>query len=191
MTDRKLTRRRAMQIAGAVTVPALMLGSDVNSMAHASIVEGPKSTTPFPIGPTNNQEQQPDPPKKKEPNMNLGAFSVSLTVKDLEASKKFYEKLGFKAFAGNAAQNWLILRNGEHVIGLFQGMFEKNVLTFNPGWDQNAKKLDSFVDIRELQRQLKSQGVKLTTEADENTKGAASFTLEDPDGNQILIDQHV
>ena len=123
--------------------------------------------------------------------MRLGAFSVSLAVKDLGASRAFYEKFGFKAFAGNAAHNWLILKNGECVIGLFQGMFEKNILTFNPGWDGDAQQLDSFTDVRELQRQLKAQGVALTTEADESTTGPASFVAVDPDGNPILVDQHV
>lgn len=123
--------------------------------------------------------------------MQLGAFSISLAVKDIEASKSFYEKLGFKAFAGDAAQNWLILKNGDTVIGLFQGMFENNILTFNPGWDSNAQKLDSFTDVRELQRQLKAQGVELATEADESTTGPASFIVVDPDGNSILFDQHV
>jgi lactoylglutathione lyase len=123
--------------------------------------------------------------------MELGAFSISLAVKDIGASKAFYEKLGFAAFAGNASQHWLILKNGPHVIGLFQGMFEKNVLTFNPGWDSNASKLDRFTDVRELQRELKAQGVQLTTEADETSTGPASFTTIDPDGNQILVDQHV
>ena len=123
--------------------------------------------------------------------MQLGTFSVSLAVKNLEASRSFYEKLGFKPFAGNAAQNWLILKNGEHVIGLFQGMFEKNILTFNPGWDSNAQSLASFTDIRDLQRQLKAQGVHLQTEADETTTGPASFIVVDPDGNPVLFDQHV
>ena len=123
--------------------------------------------------------------------MQLGAFSVSLEVKNLEASRQFYEKLGFRAFAGDAAQNWLILKNGESVIGLFQGMFEKNILTFNPGWDSNAQRLASFTDVRELQRHLKAQGVQLLQEADESTTGPASFVLEDPDGNPILLDQHV
>jgi catechol 2,3-dioxygenase-like lactoylglutathione lyase family enzyme len=123
--------------------------------------------------------------------MELGAFSISLAVKDLEASRSFYEKLGFKAFAGNAAQNWLILKNGDHVIGLFQGMFEKNILTFNPGWDQNAQKLATFTDIRDLQKQLKAQGVSFQQEADESTTGPASFIAVDPDGNPILVDQHV
>jgi len=123
--------------------------------------------------------------------MELGAFSVSLAVKDIKASKAFYEKLGFKVFTGDISQNWLILKNGEHVIGLFQGMFEKNILTFNPGWDSNAQKLDTFTDVRELQRQLKAQDVELTSEADESTTGPASFTLLDPDGNPILVDQHV
>ncbi len=123
--------------------------------------------------------------------MELGAFSVSLAVKDLQASKAFYEKFGFQVFAGDAAQNWLILKNGDHVIGLFQGMFEKNTLTFNPGWGQNTNKLESFTDVRELQRQLKAQGVQFVVEADETTTGPASFAVLDPDGNPILVDQHV
>jgi lactoylglutathione lyase len=123
--------------------------------------------------------------------MDLGAFSVSLAVKDLAASKAFYEKFGFKSFAGNAEQNWLILKNGDHVIGLFQGMFEKNILTFNPGWDQNAQKVASFADVRELQRELKAQDVELMQQADESTTGPASFVAVDPDGNPILVDQHV
>jgi predicted lactoylglutathione lyase len=123
--------------------------------------------------------------------MELGAFSVSLTVKDLAASKSFYQKLGFQVFAGDAAQNWLIMKNGDHIIGLFQGMFEKNILTFNPGWDQNANTLGSFTDVRDLQRELKAQGLSLEGEADESTTGPASFMVIDPDGNPILIDQHV
>jgi lactoylglutathione lyase len=123
--------------------------------------------------------------------MELGAFSVSLTVSDIGASRAFYEKLGFKAFAGEISQNWLILKNGDQVIGLFQGMFEKNTLTFNPGWDSNARKLDSFTDIRDLQRHLKGQGVEFLSEADEGTTGPASFIIVDPDGNPILVDQHV
>jgi len=123
--------------------------------------------------------------------MQLGAFSVSLAVKDIAASRSFYEKFGFKVFAGDASQNWLILKNGDHVIGLFQGMFERNILTFNPGWDSNAQKLASFTDVRELQRQLKAQGVQLLQEADETTTGPASFLAVDPDGNSILFDQHV
>ncbi len=123
--------------------------------------------------------------------MELGSFSISLTVKDLETSKQFYEKLGFEVFHGEAAQNWLIMKNGDHVIGLFQGMFEQNILTFNPGWDSNAQKLETFTDVRELQRQLKAQGVELEQEADESTAGPASFIVVDPDGNPILVDQHV
>ena len=123
--------------------------------------------------------------------MELGAFSVSLAVKDIAASKSFYEKFGFKVFMGNAAQRWLIMKNGPHVIGLFQGMFEKNCLTFNPGWDSNAGKLDKFTDVRDLQRELKARGVQLTTEADETSAGPASFSTMDPDGNPILVDQHV
>ena len=123
--------------------------------------------------------------------MQLGAFSVSLAVKDIEASKQFYEKLGFTVFHGDQAQNWLILKNGDTVIGLFQGMFENNILTFNPGWNQNAETLPEFTDVRELQRQLKANGVTMMTEADETTTGPASFMIADPDGNTILVDQHV
>jgi len=123
--------------------------------------------------------------------MELGTFSISLAVKDIEASRAFYEKFGFTALGGDASQNWLILKNGDHVIGLFQGMFEKNMLTFNPGWDCNANELDSFTDVRELQQQLKAQGVQLMSEADETTSGPASFIAVDPDGNPILVDQHV
>ncbi len=123
--------------------------------------------------------------------MELGAFSVSLAVKDLEASRVFYEKFGFSALGGDPKQGWLILKNGDHVIGLFQGMFEKNILTFNPGWDSSANKLEKFTDVREIQRQLKAQGVRFVNEADESTTGPASFIAEDPDGNPILVDQHV
>jgi predicted lactoylglutathione lyase len=123
--------------------------------------------------------------------MELGAFSVSLAVKDIEASRLFYEKLGFSVFMGDQTQNWLILKNGEHTIGLFQGMFDKNILTFNPGWSNDAQPLTSFTDVRELQRRLKEQGVNLISEADENSIGPASCMLADPDGNMILLDQHV
>jgi lactoylglutathione lyase len=121
----------------------------------------------------------------------LGAFSVSLAVKDLSASRAFYEKLGFEVFAGQAEQNWLILRNGSATVGLFQGMFERNILTFNPGWDDAAQPLDQFTDVRELQRRLKAQGIEPKTAADEASSGPASFMVLDPDGNLILIDQHV
>jgi predicted enzyme related to lactoylglutathione lyase len=123
--------------------------------------------------------------------MELGAFSISLAVKDLQASKAFYEKFGFRPFAGDPSKNWLIMKNGDHVIGLFQGMFDKNILTFNPGWDSNAQTLASFTDVRELQRLLKAQGVQLVNEADESTTGPASFIAVDPDGNPLLVDQHV
>jgi predicted enzyme related to lactoylglutathione lyase len=123
--------------------------------------------------------------------MELGAFSVSLAVKDIEASKLFYEKVGFTAFAGDQSRNWLIMKNGDHVIGLFQGMFDKNILTFNPGWNSDAKPLGEFTDIRKLQRQLKDRGVDMISEADENSSGPASFMIVDPDGNTILVDQHV
>ena len=123
--------------------------------------------------------------------MKLGNFSISLAVKDLEASRAFYEKFGFSVFGGDAAQNWLILKNGDHVIGLFQGMFERNILTFNPGWNNDAQPLGEFTDVRELQRQLKQQGLAMISEADEGSTGPASLMLADPDGNTILIDQHV
>jgi lactoylglutathione lyase len=123
--------------------------------------------------------------------MELGAFSVSLAVKDIEVSKLFYEKLGFTIFGGDQSQNWLIMKNGEHVIGLFQGMFDKNILTFNPGWSSEAQKLPKFTDIRELQRQLKERGVTFISEADENSSGPTSMVMVDPDGNTILFDQHV
>ena len=122
--------------------------------------------------------------------MQLGNFSVSLAVKDIEASRRFYEKFGFAVVMGDGSQGWLILKNGAAVIGLFQGMFEKNVLTFNPGWDSNAQPLAEFTDVRELQRRLKTQGVVLAPEADESTTGPASFMAFDPDGNPILVDQH-
>ena len=123
--------------------------------------------------------------------MELGAFSVSLAVEDLEASRVFYEKLGFEVVGGEALQNWLILRNGTCTIGIFQGMFERNILTFNPGWDGEAQPLDTFTDVRELQRQLKANGVHLVSEADEDSTGPGSFVVLDPDGNPILVDQHV
>lgn len=122
--------------------------------------------------------------------MKLGAFSISLNVKDLKASKEFYENLGFNSMGGDIKMNYLIMKNGNSLIGLFQGMFENNILTFNPGWDENAKNLDSFDDVREIQKHLKSKGVKLVNEADETTSGPAHIVLTDPDGNSILIDQH-
>lgn len=121
----------------------------------------------------------------------LGAFSVSLAVKDLAASQRFYLSLGFEAVGGAAEQGWLILRSGTTTIGLFQGMFERNMLTFNPGWDAKAEPLDEFTDVRELQRRLKAAGITLQTEADESSTGPASFVVVDPDGNPILVDQHV
>jgi catechol 2,3-dioxygenase-like lactoylglutathione lyase family enzyme len=123
--------------------------------------------------------------------MQLGAFSVSLSVKEIAASRAFYEKFGFEVLGGNQDENWLILKNGETVIGLFQGMFEGNLLTFNPGWDQSAKPVEQFTDVRELQRRLKEQGIALSPEADETTTGPAYFSAVDPDGNVILVDQHV
>lgn len=123
--------------------------------------------------------------------MELGAFSVSLAVKDIEKSKLFYEKLGFHVFGGDQSQNWLIMKNGDHCIGLFQGMFEGNLLTFNPGWGQDAQALEAFTDIRELHQTLKSQGIDIAQASIAGEQGPASFTVIDPDGNAILIDQHV
>ena len=123
--------------------------------------------------------------------MQLGAFSVSLNVKDIEASTEFYEKLGFERFAGDISQNWLILRNGQAVVGLFQGVLERNALTFNPGWGQDAQPLDAFTDVRELQRTLQGQGIQFLAEADEGTRGPGSFIVVDPDGNPVIVDQHV
>ncbi|MEM7109102.1 MAG: VOC family protein [Bacteroidota bacterium] len=123
--------------------------------------------------------------------MKLGAFSISLAVKDINTSKSFYENLGFTVFAGDLDQNYLIMKNGDALIGLFQGMFEQNILTFNPGWDQDAKTLDSFDDIRDVQKTLQSKGIKFESEADTESEGPANFTIVDPDGNTILLDQHV
>ncbi|MGC9315481.1 MAG: VOC family protein [bacterium] len=122
--------------------------------------------------------------------MELGAFSVSLSVKDIAISRAFYKKLGFEVTGGDQDQNWLIMKNGDCIIGLFQGMFDNNILTFNPGWDNNAQQLDSFTDVRELQRELKEQGIQFEVEADDST-GPSYFVIYDPDGNQILVDQHV
>ncbi|GAA4269012.1 VOC family protein [Hyunsoonleella aestuarii] len=123
--------------------------------------------------------------------MELGAFSISLSVKDIHKSKVFYENLGFSVFAGEIERNYLIMKNGNALVGLFQGMFENNILTFNPGWDESANKLDSFTDVRAIQKHLKDKAIKLEREADDNTAGPASMVLFDPDGNTILIDQHV
>ena len=143
-----------------------------------------------PVNNIDNNQTESNIKLIKENNMKLGAFSISLSVKDLKTSKEFYEKLGFNAFAGSMEQNYLIMKNGNALIGLFQGMFEGNILTFNPGWDENASNIENFDDIREIQKQLKAGGLKLTSEADEKTKGPASLMLTDPDGNVILLDQH-
>lgn len=123
--------------------------------------------------------------------MKLGAFSISLNVKNIKVSKLFYEDLGFKVFGGEIEKNYLIMKNENSLIGLFQGMFEKNILTFNPGWDENANKLETFMDVREIQERLKEKNIKLESEATKNSSGPASLVLIDPDGNTILIDQHV
>ena len=161
----RLTRRAAMQAIGA-------------NVVAAQTVQSPETK-----GDAKGGEQ----------GMQLGVFSISLSVKDLEASRKFYEKFGFKPFAGagGASKKYLIMKNGDQLIGLFQGMFDKNILTFNPGWDQRAQPLPAFTDVRELQRGLKAAGVPFAVEADESGTGPASFMVIDPDGNTILVDQHV
>ena len=123
--------------------------------------------------------------------MDLGAFSISLNVKDVRVSKAFYEKLGFESFEGDIEQNWIIMKNGQHVIGLFQGMFPRNTLTFNPGWDQSASPVGSFTDVRELKKEIKAYGITVNDQADEDDSGPANFLITDPDGNPILFDQHV
>ena len=130
-------------------------------------------------------------PVERGQKVELGAFSISLAVADLEASRAFYERFGFEVVGGDPSENWQILRNGDHTIGLFQGMFERNILTFNPGWDVHGNALESFTDVREIQRRVKAKGVSLVSEADESTTGPASFIATDPDGNPILVDQHV
>ncbi len=137
-----------------------------------------------------NRNEASTPPDPAPAGLRLGHFSVSLAVKDLAASREFYEKLGFRVIGGNAAHNWLILQNDTATIGLFQGMFQSNILTFNPGWDRDANTLPDFDDVREIQRRLKARGVAFATEADESTTGPASFVIVDPDGNPILVDQH-
>ncbi len=153
----------------------------------ALFVTGVLHNTAFAQKNSNNTEATKT---EKQHNMKLGAFSISLSVKDLKTSKEFYEKLGFNTFAGSMEQNYLIMKNDNALIGLFQGMFEGNILTFNPGWDENASNLENFNDIREIQKHFKNSGLKLTSEADEKTEGPASLMLTDPDGNVILLDQH-
>lgn len=145
----------------------------------------------FCLGGMQSRPEAKSEPTKSEEGMRLGNFSVSLTVKDLAASRAFYEKLGFRQFAGSDKARYLIMQNDTATIGLYQGMFEKNMLTFNPGWDRTCATLPDFDDVRELQKALKARGLTLTTSADENSSGPASFTLIDPDGNPILVDQHV
>ncbi len=137
-----------------------------------------------------DQSQKLDTNKKTYSKMKLGAFSISLAVKDLKISKEFYETMGFSVLGGDMKKNYLIMKNENAIIGLFQGMFEGNILTFNPGWDENAQNLEQFTDIREIQHHLREKGIGISPEADENTSGPASFMLKDPDGNVILFDQH-
>lgn len=140
---------------------------------------------------TNADTTVASPSNPAPSTMNLGAFSVSLSVKDLAASREFYAKLGFRPFAGDPSQNWQILRNGDHVIGLFQGMFPRNILTFNPGWTQQATEVATFTDVREIQARLEKSGITFASKADPASTGPASLMIVDPDGNQILLDQHV
>ena len=176
-----------MQVTYSLTLKQLLGFALLAALCGAALFSAlPNRWMPASVAAQSN----PSTTKEKK-KMELGNFSVSLAVKDIEASKVFYEKLGFTVFMGNQAQNWLIMKNGDTVIGLFKGMFDKNILTFNPGWNGNAQKLETFTDVRELQRQLKARGVKLMTEADENSTGPASFMIADPDGNTILVDQHV
>lgn len=154
----------------------------------ASLAAGYYLNTVFAQKPINDYTEKAITVKQN--NIKLGAFSISLSVKDLKTSKEFYEKLGFNVFAGNMEQNYLIMKNENSLIGLFQGMFQGNILTFNPGWDENAINRDNFDDIREIQKHLKNSGLTLTSEADEKTEGPASLMLTDPDGNVILLDQH-
>jgi catechol 2,3-dioxygenase-like lactoylglutathione lyase family enzyme len=142
------------------------------------------------INPIIAKQQGNNAVEQKEKNMKLGAFSISLSVKDIKASKQFYENLGFTVFGGALEKNYLIMKNENSLVGLFQGMFKGNILTFNPGWDENAKNIEEFDDVREIQHQLKSKGFKIDNEADEKTSGPASFMVTDPDGNVVLIDQH-
>ena len=157
-------------------------------LATATLIGTPSSpSNGQPCGQATDQETE----SKQKDAMPLGVFSVSLAVKDIKVSKVFYEKLDFKKVGGKLEQNWLILQNDTTTIGLFQGMFEENIMTFNPGWDKDKETLKEFKDVRELQKTLKERGIEMVTEADETTKGPASFVLADPDGNTILFDQHV
>lgn len=157
-------------------------------MQHEQSAPHPQNSDTAHTAHDSQPPETPQPPH--QPRMPLGNFSVSLAVKDIETSRAFYTALGFTKFGGDAANGWLILKNGDTVIGLFQGMFEKNTLTFNPGWDANAQPLAEFMDVRELQRRIKAQGIALAAEADESTTGPAHCMLIDPDGNPILFDQH-
>jgi catechol 2,3-dioxygenase-like lactoylglutathione lyase family enzyme len=171
----KKMRTPILLIAGLMTL--LVLGS----YSKTIIPEQPKNS----IGKSGTKTI-----KEQEDHMKLGAFSISLSVKDLETSKEFYENLGFTTLGGGMEQNYLIMKNENSLIGLFQGMFEGNILTFNPGWDENGKNIDKFNDVREIQKHLKSKGIALISEADEKTSGPASLMVKDPDGNLILVDQH-
>lgn len=161
-----------------------------NLFAYSAIALGIAALSACRSTPTQDAGAQQTEIPRSNPDMELGNFSVSLAVKDLAASREFYEKLGFTVIGGDPAQNWLILRNGDCIIGLFQGMFEHNTLTFNPGWAQGGEPVDPFTDVREIQRRLKQRGLTLAAEADESTTGPAYIMLIDPDGNPILIDQH-
>lgn len=177
-----MIKTKFLQACVGISIVALSLGFLFQSIQKASA----SSIT------TNTFENKKISVTKTDTkNIKLGAFSISLNVKDIKASKLFYENLGFTVFGGGLEKNYLIMKNGNALIGLFYGMFKNNILTFNPGWDENAKKMDSYNDVREIQKHLKDKGVKLDSEADEKTTGPASITLTDPDGNLVLLDQHI
>jgi catechol 2,3-dioxygenase-like lactoylglutathione lyase family enzyme len=171
-------RRNWLKKIGLGTVVAVLAQLNIFASSGSSLTDTDEK------GPVNQHSQDSDTSK-------LGAFSMSLNVKDLKASIQFYENLGFKIFGGKIEANYVIMKNGNSLIGLFHGMFNNNIMTFNPGWDENANKIEPFDDIRKIQLHLKGKGVKFESEADVNTKGPASFIILDPDGNTILIDQHV
>lgn len=185
-----MIKTKFLQICIGVSIVALSLGFLLRSFGEPTIAAA--TTVPSEAG-TSTPATTPTPVTTKAngaKNMKLGAFSMSLNVKDLAASKTFYEKLGFTVLAGGLEKNYLVMKNENALIGLFHGMFKGNILTFNPGWDENGKDIAKFDDVRDIQRQLKASGVKLDAEADEKSTGPASFVLTDPDGNAILIDQH-
>jgi catechol 2,3-dioxygenase-like lactoylglutathione lyase family enzyme len=181
-----MKKTKFLQACIGVSMTALSLGFLFQSVQHATASPTTKNETNKPVTALTYTV-----PTVQAKGIRLGAFSISLNVKDINISKAFYENLGFKLFAGDIKKNYYIMKNENSLIGLFQGMFKNNILTFNPGWDVNAAKLKSFDDVREIQKHLKDKGVKLDKEADEKTIGPAGIFITDPDGNSILIDQHI